>query len=174
MMSRWLVPRWALAMAVVLLVGLGGCGEAPVVRESLCRGLPGSWFSDVSGETALTDRSTGDHLPLGGPDKNAYLDCSVFDDDKVVVWLEAEVTPDPSEIHSLQRSLERSPDQWDFEIGGGRGGISGQSKRGLDAAWTCGRTTVRIEVRKFADKGKKMDLTKQLAERIAGATGCVN
>ena len=163
---------------VGLLVCLG-CQpqEAPA---SLCRGLSGSWFSDASGETALTDDVTPvgtAGLPLRGSDgRFPRLSCNVFHDGKVVAWFDAEVG-EPAEIRDLQRSLEESADQWDFEAGGGRGGLSTKSKGselGTEAFWTCKNTKLKVGVKRFADNDEKLDLTKQLAERIAGTTGCLS
>ena len=171
-------------LAVLLLVmAIGGCDSGkpadtkpPAAGARLCDVTDASWWYDATGAGGLTGMLSGDPLPLTNPSQShssvTRAECKVFADGKQVGGFVAELTSDDEVINTAQQ-IAKDPAENQFEVLGHKGGVEpGQSENLRRAWWTCGVTLLKVELIHPKDQNQVVQLTKDLAQHVAGVVGC--
>ena len=171
-----------LAVAPLVLVA-GGCDSSdepadtnpPAAGAKLCDVTDASWWFDATGAGGLTGALTGDKLPLTNPNPSATPDaraeCKALGGGKEVGSFVAELTS-ADEILENARAIAADPAENQFEAAGNKGAVKPPDGDRTEAWWTCGSTLLKVELIHPKNKDQAVELTKALAQQVAGVVGC--
>jgi hypothetical protein len=170
----------ALAAAAAMVAGAAACSAKatpPAADAKLCGVTMASWWFDATGADKLVGSVDGEKLPLTNPTPGrvsfARSECRVFSDGKEVGNFTAELTTD-IKVRSAATSIAGYPAGNRFSVAGGDGGVRppGAGDDNTVAGWTCGSNLLQLKLLRVNDEKKRVELTKTLAERVAGVAGC--
>jgi hypothetical protein len=173
----------ALLAVAPLLLAMGGCDSdepaettPPAAGAKLCDVTDASWWYDATGAGGLTGVLDGEPLPLTNPSQSptsdARAECRVIADGKQIGSFVAELTT-ADEVVNTAQNIAKDPAENQFEALGNKGGVEPQQDGDRRRAWwTCGSTLLKVELIHPKDADQSVELTKALAQRVAGVVGC--
>ncbi|MET9671188.1 hypothetical protein ABZY19_38730 [Streptomyces sp. NPDC006475] len=174
------VSRFAAPLAALpLLLTATACAEEdakpPSPEARLCGVTMASWWFDATGAGDLSGRLRGG-LPLPKPTQTEHTTatarCFVYSGDEQVGRFLAEVPPADRVVNAAAQLAERPVDRR-FTAAGGKGAVDpDQDDDGTEAWWTCKSALLHLEVLRPRDADKRIELTKDLAGRVAAVVGC--
>jgi len=175
--------RFAPLVVAPLVLVVGACDSdeptdatPPAAGAKLCDVTDASWWYDATGAGGLTGVLTGDKLPLTNPTlsptPDTQAECKALGDGKEVAGFVAEATTADEVINTAQ-NIVKYPAEGQFVVQGNKGAVEPPQEGDLLRAWwTCGSTLLKVELIHPKDKKQGVELTKTLAQRVAGVVGC--
>jgi hypothetical protein len=174
--------RVALLAIAPLVLGMSACDSdkptdttPPAAGAKLCDVTEAGWWFDATGAGGLTGAVDGVKLPLTNPTQNPIstdrAECKVFADGKEVGRFVAELTSADEVIGNAKNIAKRSAEE-QFDALGNKGAVTSTAEGKGEAWWTCGSTLLQVHLIHGKDDGQLLNLTKTLAQHVAGVVGC--